>query len=427
MANSSASEPIYSTIRHCRICGSSELAGVFTFGEQYLATAFVKSNVGTPLAQVKVPLSVMLCKSCELFQLEETVRRDILFHDYYYRSSTNPMMRKALGDVANELSDKLSLQEGDLILDVGCNDGTMLECFDSRAVRIGIEPARNIDWSGVDLSIKIVNDFFGKEVALKASGRQLYKGIASVAMLYSVEDINGFASQVRELLSRDGVWCIQVSYLPAMLETLSFNDICHEHLYYFSLTTLSRALERHSLEVFDASTNDVNGGSLRVFATHKERTREKTKRLRQIYDTERERHLDKLETYQRFFNRVKQVRDKIRGYIQSEKERGRLVIGLGASTKGNVLLQFFGLDRCWLPYISERNPEKVSLRTLGTDIELISEERARALAPSCMLVLIWFFKQEVLAREGDYLNAGGSLMFPMPYPHIVTKEGERSL
>jgi hypothetical protein len=246
-------------------------------------------------------------------------------------------------------------------------------------------------------------------------------------MLYSIEDVNAFAAQVKELLAPDGVWCIQVSYLKSMLETLSFYDICHEHLYYFSLKTLIGTLASNSLEVIDASTNDVNGGSLRVFATHRNSAGPKTSRLRHLIRIERKARLEDAATYRKFFARVKRARSTVKRYIRNEKKKGRAVFGLGASTKGNVLLQFFGLDRNWLPYISERNTEKLCLRTLGTDIMLISEEKARALSPSCMLVLIWFFKDEVLARERDYLLSGGSLLFPMPYPHIVTRNGERQL
>lgn len=417
----------YYSIDHCRSCGAPDLIGLFSLGAQYLATVFVRDNANHPLARRKIPLTLLLCKSCGLVQLKETVRRDLLFQEYFYRSATNPMMQKALRDLAREFSENLVLERQDFVLDIGCNDGTLLEFCDRRATRVGIEPARNIDWRGVDPSIRIVNDFFSKDIALKASGGRRYKGVTSVAMLYSVEDVNAFAAQVRELLTPDGIWCIQVSYLKSMLDTLSFYDICHEHLYYFSLTTLMRTLERHDLEVFDASTNDVNGGSLRVFAGHRTAARPKTAGLRHLIRVEREARLQDAGIYREFFARVKRARTAVRRYVGNERKEGRSVIGLGASTKGNVLLQFFGLNRNWLPYISERNPEKVSLRTLGTGIELVSEEEARRLSPSCMLVLIWFFKDEVVAREREYLSLGGSLLFPMPYPHIVTREGERAL
>lgn len=418
---------LYSEIRDCRLCGGNDLVDVFGFGRQYLASTFVKSNNDHPLAKVQVPLTVALCGNCGLVQLKETVERSELFHDYFYRSSTNPLMREALRDVARDLSRKAELKKGDYVLDIGCNDCTMLGFFTPELVRVGVEPARNIDWGRVNGSIRIVNNYFSRDIALEASRGALYKAVASVAMLYSVEDVNAFAAQTKGLLAPDGVWCIQVSYLPDILKNLSFYDICHEHLYYFSLSTISELLERNGFEVFDASTNDVNGGSLRIFAAHGDRRRAKTAKLRELMEVEKDLQLMRPATYARFFDAVQRLRDTVRGYIQKERERGGLVLGLGASTKGNVLLQFFGLDREWIPYISERNPEKVSLRTLGTNIELVSEEKARAARPSCMLVLIWFFKEEILARERAYLEQGGSLLFPMPYCHVVTGEGERAL
>jgi hypothetical protein len=246
-------------------------------------------------------------------------------------------------------------------------------------------------------------------------------------MLYGVEDLNAFTSEVKSILAPDGIWCIQVSYLPEIIRTLSFFDICHEHLYYFSLRTLDHMLERNGLTIVHASTNEVNGGSLRVFVTHREGRSKKAGNFDQLIRQENELGLTDRHTYRRFFESVCELKQNIRSYIRQETEDGRLVIGLGASTKGNVLLQFFELDNHLLPYISERNPEKVSLRTLGTDIELISEERARQLNPSCMLVLIWFFKDEIIRREQPYLQNGGKLLFPMPYCHLVTKDGERRL
>jgi hypothetical protein len=183
-------------------------------------------------------------------------------------------------------------------------------------------------------------------------------------------------------------------------------------------------MERNDLVVYDASVNDVNGGSLRVFVTHKENDIEKTKSYKDIFELESSMCLNRTEIYERFFESVCNMRRKVKDYIQDEHEKGNLVIGLGASTKGNVLLQFFGINKELLLYISERDIDKVSLRTLGTDIELISEDKARELHPSCMLVLIWFFKDEILKREKSYLQNGGKLLFPMPDCYLVTQDGE---
>ena len=187
---------------------------------------------------------------------------------------------------------------------------------------------------------------------------------------------------------------------------------------------MNNLLERNGLSIYDVSTNDVNGGSLRVFATRSELPREKTAAFHQQMELEESMALKDRKTYREFFKRVLEMKETTNAFIQGEHEQGNTVIGLGASTKGNVLLQFFGLDSEALPYISERNPDKVSLRTLGTDIELISESQARNMKPSAMLVLIWFFKEELIKRERRYLEKGGRLFFPMPYCHLVTKDGE---
>jgi hypothetical protein len=245
--------------------------------------------------------------------------------------------------------------------------------------------------------------------------------------VYGVEDLNAFSSEVKSLLAPDGVWCIQLSYLPTIIKNMSFYDVCHEHLYYFSLSTLNSLMERNGLSIYDASLNDVNGGSLRVFVTHREKQKAKTPDYYRIFEEEQRLELAGASPYRKFFDQVHDLKAKINGYLRNEAEKGNLVVGLGASTKGNVLLQFFEVDKGLMPYISERNPEKVSLKTLGTDIELVSEERARELNPSCMLVLIWFFKDEIIKREKQYLEQGGKLLFPMPYCHLVTKDGETAL
>ena len=374
-----------------------------------------------------LPLTVVLCQGCGMIQLRESVKRGVLYHDYFYRSGTNPMMQEALRDVANQVIARANLKEGDTILDVGCNDGTMLSYFPDKFRRVGVEPATNINWEGIDPSIRIINDFFAKSRVDQVTGGVPCQLITSIAMLYGVEDLNAFATEAKSMLAKDGMWCIQLSYLPTILSTMSFYDVCHEHLYYFSLATLNNLLDRNGLSIYDASLNDVNGGSLRVFVTHQENGKPKTEAFHRILEQESKLGLTEADSYRKFFHQVHLLKTQINDYLHHESEKGNLVVGLGASTKGNVLLQFFDIDKKLLPYISERNPEKVSLRTLGTDIELVSEEQARQLDPSCMLVLIWFFKDEIIKREQSYLERGGKLLFPMPYCHLITKDGEIAL
>ena len=186
-------------------------------------------------------------------------------------------------------------------------------------------------------------------------------------------------------------------------------------------------MSRHDLEIYDASENDVNGGSIRIMIKHKLSKTKKTVRLSNLLQIESEMNLDREETYKSFHKKILDMKEKIKSTIGSETKNGNLVIGLGASTKGNMLLQTFNIGKETIQYISERNPDKVGLRTLGTDIELISEEQARAMNPTYMLVLPWYFKNEIVKREREYLENGGKLLIPMPYPHIVHKDGETIL
>jgi len=417
----------YKNIKQCRICSSEQLTEVIHIAPQYLSPTFVKSNKNNKLSKIKVPLTLTLCKRCGLLQLKETVNPDLLYREYFYRTAISDTMCKDLQDVVKDVMEHIKLNSGDYVIDIGANDCTMLSYFPSSLNRIGVEPAKNIDWSKVDPSIKIVNDYFSKEAVQEALKGNFAKAITCCAMFYDLDDPNSFVSDIKSILASDGVWSIQLSYLPLMLKNMNFYDICNEHLEYYSLHALKNLMEPHNLSIFDASTNQVNGGSVRVFITHTENNYKPSANLERLYAEEERMNLYDAATYTNFYKKIVDLKNKINNVITKKISKGKLVFGLGASTKGNILLQLFGITKEMLPYISERNPEKVGLRTLGTDIELISEERAREMRPSCMLVLPWYFKQEIIKRERDYLEQGGELLFPMPYPHIVDKNGETIL
>ena len=423
----------YQTIKKCRSCGNKNLIEVLDFGEQYLASGFVADNDNHELAKMRIPLTAALCSlggdagACGLLQLGQTADRDSMYRNYFYRSNTNPMMRDALKEIVSETAKRIRFGAGDAAIDIGANDGTTLSYFPEHMLRIGIDPAKNIDRSGLDPSIIIIEDYFSASRALETSGGRLFKSVTSIAMFYDLDDPNTFVSEVKSILAPGGIWCIQLSYLPTTLKTLNFYDFCHEHVAYYSLSTLSALLRRHGLSIFDAALNDVNGGSLRAFVCRAEDGRPVSSSMKKLLAEEEKIKLFDPATYRDFAAKIDRLKKITLGLIYSEKEKGGLAIGLGASTKGNVLLQYFGIGKELIPYLSERNPEKVGLRTLGTDIELISEERARAMNPSVMLALIWFFKDELVKREQSYLERGGKLFFPMPYPHIVTRDGEQTL
>ena len=417
----------FRTINKCRICYSDELIKVLKLRDQYIATTFVKSNKDHPMANVKIPLTLMLCKECGLVQLLETVHPDLLYQNYFYRAAINDTMRKDLRDVVDDVMSHVATHRGDCVVDVGANDCTMISMFPDSLVRVAVEPAKNISWSHVDDSIQIANDYFSEEVVLKKTKGKKAKIITSTAMFYDFDDPNIATRDIKTLLDQDGVCAIQVSHLLSTIKDMNFYDVVHEHLEYYSLDSINYLMEKNGLAIFDASTNFVNGGSLRILVTHKENNVQKSKRYFDILAEEEKWKLRNPETYYRYSEKILDLVKISRNFIVNEISNGGLVIGLGASTKGNVLLQMCGIDKKMLPYISDRNKEKVGLRTLGTDIEIISEEEARRLNPSAMLVIPWNFKDEILKREYQYIQNGGKLLFLMPYPYYIDKEGEKKL
>lgn len=413
----------YTTIDHCRICRSTRLLPAVRIGPQFIGATFVKTNEDNPKGKIKIPMTLLLCQDCGLVQLRETTRPDLLYENYFYRSNVTNTMRMDLQNVVSDVLGKIRVAAGDAVLDIGCNDGLMISMFPPDLERVGIEPAKNIDWSHLEESIEIINDYFPSKLL---EGRS-FKVISATAMFYDLDDPNHAVGELKRLLAKDGVLCIQVSYLYDTIKDMNFYDIIHEHLVYYSLSTLSYLMQRNGLTVFDASTNAVNGGSLRVMVAHKETKRKKSMNLEYLLTRERELDLDKPATYDTFSKRIKSNSERVRGYIQDQVSDSRLVIGLGASTKGNALLQIADITKDLLPYISERSSVKVGLRTLGTDIELISEEAARKMNPAVMFVIPWNFKAEIVEREKKYLDTGGRLLFIMPYPHVIDKDGETRL
>lgn len=421
----------YKNISQCRICGSKFLTEVINIGPQYISPVFVKSNKDNELSKIKIPLTLVLCDKnknqggCGLLQLKETVNPELLYRNYFYRSAVSSTMRKDLFEVVEDVKKHIKLEKGDYVVDVGANDCTMINYFPKNLNRIAVEPAKNINWSEVDSSIKIVNDYFSAE-SLKNILKKKAKVITACAMFYDLDNPNEFVADIKSTLAKDGLCCMQLTYLPSILRNASY-DMCNEHLEYYSLRVLNYLMEKNGLSIFDASINDVNGGSIRVFICHKENSKNKSENFKKIMEEEDRMKLDDLKTYKIFYQKLLDIKAKVNNFIKKETSQGKLIIGLGASTKGNGIMQMFGISKKVLPYISERNPEKFGLKTLGTDMEIISEERARSLRPYCMVVLPWHFKKEIVEREKDYIKSGGKLLFLMPYCHIVDKNGETNL
>jgi SAM-dependent methyltransferase len=376
---------------------------------------------------LKAPLELVLCYRCRLLQLKHTVPADAMYKNYWYRSGTNQTMRDALADIANKAGSLTHLYEGDSVLDIGCNDGTLLASYETNGLyRIGFDPAENLAVFSRKVADKLITGFFESDAFYKdpeLSGHRP-KVVTSIAMFYDLEDPNRFVADVKKVMHPDGLWIVQMSYLPLMLKQNDFGNICHEHLEYYSLQSFEYLLDLHDLRLVDVELNDVNGGSFRAYIRNRtadENTfadgsyrQQGLDRISALRQTEANLELHKIEPYREFANRVQQVSQEVSDFVKDQVRRNKKVYVYGASTKGNTMLQYFGLDNSLISAAAERNPDKWGKVTVGTRIPIVSEAEARAAKPDYFLVLPWHFVEEFTVREKDYLSASGRFIVPLP-------------
>jgi len=410
------------TRRACRVCGSASLKLVLSLGNQYIS-----NFVDSPTSESYVaPLELVLCDmktgGCGLLQLRHTVPGELMYRQYWYKSGINQSMRDALADIVEKAERLIKLLPGDIVLDIGCNDGTLLRSYRSRdLVLAGFEPATNlIDEARVGTT-RIINDFFNYQAFKREFGGRRAKIITAISMFYDLDEPNRFVADVVKTLAEDGVFIIQMNYLPSMLENNAFDNIVHEHLEYYSLQSLKYLMDKHSLEVFDVELNDVNGGSFRVYVKH--RGCEKypiSHNVREREAYEKRLRLDDYGPYEDFARRVLNLKAETYDFIKQEVGKGKTVYVYGASTRGNTLLQFYNLDHKLIKAAAERNPNKWGKRTVGTLIPIISEEQARRERPGYFLILPWQFLEEFMKREKEYLYSGGKFITPLPQFKIIS-------
>lgn len=405
----------------CRIC-NSKLIDVVDLGNQTLGNKFLfPEDKKPPLA----PLELVRCDgknndACGLVQLRHTIPASLLYTEYWYRSGINKTMKKHLSNIAKKAEKIARLKSDDTVLDVGCNDGTLLSSYTTKEIkRIGIDPAKNIVTKIKKYNIKIVNDFFSSSAFYKESKKKA-KIITSIAMFYDLENPNQFVSDIKKILHEDGLWIVELSYLPMMLNLNSFDTICHEHLEYYSLAPIDFMLMNNGLEAVDVEFNYINGGSFRLYIMHKGK-KKSSQLLLQTREKEKKLNLTEELPYDIFRNNIEKIRNELTNLIKSEHDLGKKIFVYGASTKGNTILQFCNLGNNLITSAADRNPEKWGKVTPGTNIPIVSEEEARAAKPDYFLVLPWHFFQEFIIREKKFLESGGKFIIPLPEVKIINK------
>ena len=417
--------------KKCYVCKFKTLTPILSLGDLYVSN-FIDG--GSNHKQKKLPLELVLCNKkeggCGLLQLKHSVSHELMYRKYWYRSGVNKTMRDELHGIVKTIESIVDLSSGDYVLDIGSNDSTLLRSYSLPDVkRIGFEPARNLMSYAREGTTKIFNDFFNFPDWKKTLGKTKAKAITAIAMFYDLEEPNTFVSHITKCLHENGVFIIQMAYLPSMLSENAFDNICHEHVQYYSLFSLEHLLSRHNMEVFDVILNDINGGSYRTYIRHAGKGKNikiptgASKRVRNLRAFEKKLGLNERKIYDDFVKRVMGLRDELTIFVKKEVAKGKKIYVYGASTKGNTLLQFYNLTSELIPAAADRNPDKWGKHTIGTSIPIISEEQARAERPDYFLVLPWHFLKEFKKREEEFLLSGGKLIVPLPKFKVIGKKG----
>jgi C-methyltransferase-like protein/putative zinc binding protein/methyltransferase family protein len=404
-------------IERCRICERPNLLTVLSLHEQYLTGVFPCTR-GEPIT--KGPLELVWCTDCGLLQLKHSYDPDEMYGENYgYRSGLNASMVAHLAEKARALVAMAKIEADDVVLDIGSNDATLLRAMPDEARRIGIDPT-GTKFAEHYGGLELIPEFFSADAVEPALAGSKPRLVTSIAMFYDLESPPAFVRDIARILADDGIWHFEQSYMPSMLRTTSYDTICHEHLEFYSFGIVKKLLEDCGLKVLEVEMNDTNGGSFAVTASKAQAPY--TPNFPVIDWLLRQEDVMGLDTpapFRDFERRIFEHRSQLLELIQAIVSSGKTILGYGASTKGNVLLQFCNITEELIPAIAEVNEDKFGCFTPGTEIPIVSEAEARAMDPDYYLVFPWHFKHAVLQRERDFRARGGKFIFPLPEITIV--------
>lgn len=409
---------MYTEINKCRISGSTNLINVLSLGEQYLTGVFPKTK---DEKITKGPLDLVWCPDSGLLQMKHSYSLDEMYGDNYgYRSGLNQSMVDHLTHKINTLETLVNLKETDIVVDIGSNDATSLKAYKTKAKRVGIDPTGTKFKEYYTDDIELIPDFFTADKYIKSFGNKKAKIITSMSMFYDLEQPVEFVKDIVKVLDDDGIWHFEQSYMPAMLRTNSYDTICHEHLEFYSFKVVKDILEQCDMKVIEVQTNSINGGSFAITAAKKSSSlKQNLPVINWMLKQEEELGLDTPKPYRDFEERVFKHRKNLRDLVLSLVADGKKIFGYGASTKGNVILQFCNFTSKEIMYIAEVNEEKFGTFTPGSNIPIISEEEAKKMNPDYFIVFPWHFRDNILSREKEFLKNGGNFIFPLPEIEIV--------
>lgn len=416
---------MYKEINKCRICGNSALDTILNLGKQSLTGVFPPDK---NYNLTSGPLELVKCrdnndsKSCGLVQLRHSYDSGEMYgKNYGYRSGLNQSMVLHLQQKVQNILKKVALSEGDIVLDIGSNDSTLLQAYPHYNINLlGMDPTGKKFKDYYPSYIKLIPDFFSAATFKKIFGDKKAKIITSIAMFYDLESPLDFMQDIYNSLDDNGVWVFEQSYLMSMLDANAYDTVCHEHLEYYGIKQVKWMCDKIGFRIIDIEINDINGGSFSVMVCKKNASyAENKEKLARLLETEKERGLHTLKPYKEFEKRVLKHKTDLIKFIKDLKKQNKKILGYGASTKGNVVLQYCGLTADDIPFIAEVNKDKFGCYTPGTKIPIISEAEAKSMKPDYLLILPWHFKENILFREKGYLANGGKFIFPLPKIEVV--------
>ena len=391
-------------IKKCRLCNSKKLINIHNFGNHYVSNFVTKRNVKKG---VKAPLNLVYCNNCKLLQLEHSAPQEIMYKKFYwYRSGVTNTMKYALKDIFLKVKKMSLLKKGDTILDIGANDGTLLKYFKNDGyTTIGCEPAKNLTNELKKNSNYVIDNFWNYKYLSNILNKHKLKKpkvITAIGMFYDLEDPSKFISDAANSLDENGVFIAQLMCLNSMIKKNDLGNICHEHLEFYSYASLKFLFEKNGFKIMKIEENEINGESYRIFCK------------KNIKKSIAYREKTSLNDIKKFIKRVKENKKKCLSFLRKCKVDGKKVFIYGASTKGNTLLQYYGINSKMISFASERSPEKWGKYTIGTGVEIISEEYARKLNPEYFFVMPYAFIKEFVIREKEWLKKGGKFILPFP-------------
>ncbi|TFB10139.1 methyltransferase domain-containing protein [Candidatus Marinimicrobia bacterium MT.SAG.2] len=406
----------YTKIDNCRVCSSNHMDDILSLGIQPLTGVFIKPDQQDP---IEAPLDMVICNECKLVQLAHTVNSNLMYENYWYRSGINQTMRDHLAGIVGDINSRVNLQAGDLFIDIGCNDGTLLAALDVEGlIKIGVDPSDAIHSIKDPDIIKINSPFTNDAVENKLQGRKAHV-ISSISMFYDIQEPHKFVETIVDFLDENGMWVVEMNYTGDMIKNCGYDMISHEHLIYYTMSVFEELIAPHGLFINDVSLNSINGGSIRIYVGPKPGETENVVSLR---EQEKEQGLDKKETYLQFALQIEVSKKKLKKKIKQIIDAGERIAAYGASTRGNTILLYCGLDHNVILGAAERNPLKYGLVTAGTRIPIKSEDEIRAANPEYFLILPYTFLNEFIERESEYFENGGRFLVPIPDLEIIYKK-----